>query len=369
MPSTDISCLCEVSKIQYSEIPSAAPRSSAAGLWRRFRICFLGMGLGALFLMLLKNPGVTAAAALDGILLAAKTVLPSTFPYMILSGVMVSSGVTKAMGRLLRRPVEKLFFLPPAGVAVILMGLLSGFPVGAKCAADLYLAGDCTKEEAERLLCFCNFCGPPFILGSVAGFLGSPRAGLVIYLTQTAGMLVLGILLGIAARKKARAKKNADPAVSQAASRRPTMPALAKPFSLLFYESVKSACPAMLQIAGFVVFFSILSGILEKIAPSGGISAAAIPASGWAITALRGILEISGGARAAAASRAAIGLPGAVFCTAFVTVWSGLSVHMQVASFALPAGLRMQSYYLCRIVTAAAVAAASFGICRVAGIC
>lgn len=378
LPGRSLPFLCEVRKIQYREDRKAGGRTRSsfietatpAGFSRGVRLCMLGIALGGLFLLLLKNPAVTAAASLDGILLAAKTVLPSTFPYMILSGVLTGSGVTRSVGKFLRSTVERIFHLPPEGAAVILLGLLSGFPVGAKCAADLYLAGDCTKEEAERMLCFCNFCGPPFILGSVAGFLGSPAAALTIYLTQTAGMLALGVFLGMAARKKA--KKRAADAIHRApdAVREEEPPsgegrAIAKPFSLVFYESVKSACTSMLQIAGFVVFFSILNGILEKISilRSGDGNA-----SRWAITALRGILEISGGARAAAATAPAIGMSGAIFCTALVTVWSGFSVHMQVSSFALPAGLKMGKYYLSHLIMAVIVAAVATGICAAAGI-
>lgn len=103
------------------------------------------------------------------------------------------------------RSHDKAAFLSAAVcAAVILMGAVSGFPVGASCAASLYLSGRCKKEEAERMLCFCNFCGPPFILGGVAGFLNHSGAGLAIFLAQTAVMFSLGILLGIGARRRSR---------------------------------------------------------------------------------------------------------------------------------------------------------------------
>lgn len=65
-----------------------------------------------------------------------------------------------------------------------------------------------------------------------------------------------------------------------------------KSFSLLFYEAVKGACLSMLQIIGFIVFFSILGDLLEKISDllpkTDGISPDAL-----LLPVLRGVLEIS----------------------------------------------------------------------------
>ena len=382
--------------------------------FRRLRLALLTAGIGSLFLLLLKNPAVTASAALDGLLLAVKTVLPSTFPYMILSQLLLSCGAADAVGKALGPMTRRLFFLPPVCAAVILMGAVSGFPVGASCAASLYLSGRCKKEEAERMLCFCNFCGPPFILGGVAGFLHHSGAGIAIFLAQTAVMFSLGILLGIGARRRSR--KNAVSAAG-AADKAPqseispdeaaygkriserTAPAerkvlprnpcagdhginnitlkngaaqneKKKSFSLLFYEAIKGACLSMLQIIGFIVFFSILGDLLEKISDllpkTDGMSPNAL-----LLPVLRGFLEISGGTRAAAAAGLALGkgyIGYAVFFCALATAWSGASVHMQVASFALPAGLSMKKYIRYRLPASFCTALLSLLLVEIFGI-
>lgn len=388
-----------VRRFHKEEAPLPSADAGRFRQFRRLRLALLTAGIGSLFLLLLKNPAVTASAALDGLLLAVKTVLPSTFPYMILSQLLLSCGAADAIGKALGPMTRRLFFLPPVCAAVILMGAVSGFPVGASCAASLYLSGRCKKEEAERMLCFCNFCGPPFILGGVAGFLNHSGAGLAIFLAQTAVMFSLGILLGIGARRRSRksavsaagtadktpqgkispdkaayrggisggtspAERKALPSVPRAGdpgmsndtlkngtARGGAQKEKKKSFSLLFYEAVKGACLSMLQIIGFIVFFSILGDLLEKISDllpkTDGISPDAL-----LLPVLRGVLEISGGTRAAAAAGLAIGKGNvgyAVFFCALATAWSGASVHMQVASFALPAGLSMKKYFRYRL--------------------
>lgn len=47
------------------------------------------------------------------------------------------------------------------------MGIISGYPVGAKIVTEFRKNGECTKAEAERLLAFTNNSGPLFIIGTV----------------------------------------------------------------------------------------------------------------------------------------------------------------------------------------------------------
>lgn len=47
---------------------------------------------------------------------------------------------------------------------VFLLGLLTGYPMGAKLTADLYYAGKISRQEAEYLLTFCNNPSPAFLI-------------------------------------------------------------------------------------------------------------------------------------------------------------------------------------------------------------
>ena len=56
------------------------------------------------------------------------------------------------------------FGLSPGGAYVFLLGLLTGYPMGAKLTADLYYAGKISRQEAEYLLTFCNNPSPAFLI-------------------------------------------------------------------------------------------------------------------------------------------------------------------------------------------------------------
>ena len=116
------------------------------------QLCFGFFALFCLFLIL-RNPDVAIEYITSGLRLCAVTVIPSLFPFLVLSELIVSGGI----GRLLLRPVSGLlaglFRLPPDGCCAILLGMFCGFPVGARAAVSAYDAGRLTRDEAERVIC------------------------------------------------------------------------------------------------------------------------------------------------------------------------------------------------------------------------
>ena len=62
------------------------------------------------------------------------------------------------------RPV---FNVPGEGIFALLMGSISGYPIGAKTVSNLKSQGIINSIESERLIAFTNNSGPLFILGTV----------------------------------------------------------------------------------------------------------------------------------------------------------------------------------------------------------
>jgi hypothetical protein len=52
----------------------------------------------------------------------------------------------------------------------LIPAFLGGYPVGARCVADLYHNKALDKPEAERLLAFCSNAGPAFLFGMVSAY-------------------------------------------------------------------------------------------------------------------------------------------------------------------------------------------------------
>ena len=145
---------------------------------------------------LLLFPDVSAAAAREGVVLCLQTVLPSLFPFFVLSSLLVQSDVPRLLSRAMAGVMYPLFGVSGAGASALILGLLGGYPVGARTVAELYGRGEIAREEAEQLLAFCNNSGPGFFLG-VCGtaVFGSARAGAYLYLIHVGAALVTGILL------------------------------------------------------------------------------------------------------------------------------------------------------------------------------
>ena len=83
---------------------------------------------------------------LKGIRLSVYTVIPSVFPFMVLSSMIVGYGVFDRI-TVLSRPFERLFRVNKNGLCAFLCGILCGFPLGAKCASEAYTQGLLTKDE------------------------------------------------------------------------------------------------------------------------------------------------------------------------------------------------------------------------------
>ena len=130
------------------------------------------------FSALLLLPEVSAQAARDAMLLCAQTLIPSLFPFFVLSSLLIACGASELLSALLSPLMRPLFGLSGAGAAALALGLCGGYPVGARTAAELVENGALSRDEGERLLAFCNNAWPGFLLGVCgAGVFSSSRTG------------------------------------------------------------------------------------------------------------------------------------------------------------------------------------------------
>ncbi len=118
--------------------------------------------IGMLFL-----PTVSVHFAFLGLKLWFTKMIPTLFPFMIISGILIRLDLVRPLCTPLKRLFAGLFGVDEHGAFCILTGFLCGFPMGAKVIADLYKKGDLTLEDAEYLLSFSNNIGPVYFCGYV----------------------------------------------------------------------------------------------------------------------------------------------------------------------------------------------------------
>ena len=278
------------------------------------------LAAAGLAVMLLAQAQTAADAVREGIELCLRAVIPSLFPFFAVSSLLVSLGAAEAAGRLLARPFGRLFRCGGAGCAALLLGLVGGYPVGARTAAALVRQGTLTREEGGRLLTFCNNAGPAFAVG-VAGVtvFASARVGAYLYLIHIAAALATGLLL---CRRGSPSPSAAVPA--------PAVTGLAQ----RLLSAVTDAAAAMGRVCAFVVFALVLLRLAET--ATGTWSA---PAAGF-VELTNGILRLTPDRRGFVTAAALLG-------------WGGLSVYGQTAAVTAGSGIPLGRYLPAKAVQAA----------------
>ena len=281
----------------------------------------------------------TSSAAVEGLLLCGRVLIPSLFPFLVVSSLAINSGLAKIAGAALHKPADRIFKLPGVCATAFILGLVGGYPVGAANAIYLYRSGMCNKTQAERLLAFCNNCGPAFILGIAGATLfGKSSAGFLLYGAHILSSLAVGLIF--------RFYKGKDASCAPAVSAPSSTP---KSLSSLFTRAIKDSAQSVVNVCAYVIFFSVgikllyLSGVI----PFGARLLVALLkpfdlSPSFTEKLIGGFFELTTGVYGVASSGAA--LSSRLAATAFILGWAGLSVHFQVLDFMSDSGLSARPY-------------------------
>lgn len=256
----------------------------------------------------------------DALTLCANILIPSIFPFMVLTNLLISCGFEGMVKAIIKRPFESIFHLNANLACAYFIGLIAGYPQGAYTVCAIYDKGGCTKGEAERAIAFCNNTGPAFVIAGIGGMYGNIKIGVMLYLLQ----ISVSMLYGIVTRPK----------------RISTCPEKADTKEIGFEvipRAVTASVIPMLEICGFVIIFSLLCNL---------ISFAPLPifAKGFVYV----LTEISCGSNFVCNNQLPIALCG------FAVTWSGLCVHLQTHAV-VKDRFSMKRYYIGKAVQSIAV--------------
>ena len=208
-------------------------------------------------------------AAKKGITLWANNVVPSLFPFFVAVELLKHTNLIYFLSIKLDKYMKPIFNLPGVASFPFVMGLISGYPVGAKIVSDLYSNNLCTQKEAERMLAFTNNSGPLFIIGTVGcSFYSNTSIGILLLISHILSSICVGIILGIISRIKF---------ATNTFTANSTQSASANNFSSLLQDDIRiadlggilgsaivSAIKSILMIGGFVTIFSVILSILNN---------------------------------------------------------------------------------------------------------
>ncbi|HEY8530993.1 MAG TPA: nucleoside recognition domain-containing protein [Limnochorda sp.] len=310
-----------------------------------------------LTVMVVLFPRSAFEASVDGLRLWFEVVLPALLPFFAMTQIMMGLGTVHFLGVCLEPVMRPLFRLPGAAAFAVAMGLVSGYPLGAKVTGDLRRNRLCTTVEAERLVAFANTADPLFMSGAVAvGMFGQAYLGAVFSLAHYASVVLVGLLMRYHGRNEpppqappgGQLLQRALDALYQARARD------GRPFGQLFGDVVRDSMIQLLFIGGTIMVFSVLLRVAtitgtvpwvaqNLVAPILGL-VGLDPDLAHALAA--GFFELDLGSRAAA--QAAAPLHDRAVVASAILAWSGLSVHAQVAAMLHGTGCRMAPYVFAR---------------------
>lgn len=273
-------------------------------------------------MLILFNPQSSLIYARRGMELCCDILAPSLFPFFVCSGLLIYSGFCEVLSKIFRPVMRPLFNVGGAGAAAFILGIISGYPLGASTACSLYDSGYLSKSECERLLAFCNNSGPLFILGSIGtAIYHSPKIGILLYIAHIFAALSVGLIFRFY-------KKNDTSAAS--------IPIYTKDGSYgeIFQKALAGSINSILTVCGAVIFSSVIASIMADI----------LPLDGFFKTIFLSLCELTTGIKSIHALNATIWLK--LVLSAAAAGFAGFCVHLQVMGVAAGRGISLLPYIL-----------------------
>lgn len=272
---------------------------------------------------LLLYPKNTAQGIRNGLTLLGTDLIPSLFPFMVLSTYISHSSLSQAAAQFLGKPARFLFKTGGNGIIAFILGALGGYPVGAKTVSELYTQGKITLNETERLFYWCINPAPAFVITAVGVFmLGSFSSGVILYCSCILASLTMGILCRFLSDGKKTQFENTSESK--------------KPQKNIFVKSVSEGTEAMLAVCGWVLTFSAISSICEIFGKER-----------TEVLFLKSVLEVTTGCKTAASN--GFGVP----VIAGIIGFGGFAVLFQVAAYADICGIQIKRLLCSRLINAA----------------
>lgn len=284
-------------------------------------------------------------AANSGLKLWANAVVPSLFPFFVATELLSHTNVISILGEYLNCIMRPLFNVPGEGSFPFIMGIISGYPTGAKIVAKLKNDGICSEIEAERLLAFTNNSGPLFIIGTVGiSLFGNIEIGVLLLITHILACITVGFIFRFW-------KYNNN---SQNINKRNNYNHSSSFASLgsIIGTSITNATRTIVLIGGFIVIFSVIISIIN----SSGILALMCNIFNPIFSLLKinpefssgfisGIIELTNGLNIITAiPEKAISIN--IILCAFLLGFGGISVLLQVFSITSEANISIKPYII-----------------------
>ncbi len=217
---------------------------------RKERIKSLGLLLGftVTAVWFLCRPQALATGISRGLSVSAGVIIPTLYPFMILSGLLTESPLCRTPGRLSSAITRRLFGLPGCCGPAILISMVGGYPAGAIAIGRLRQQGQISVQQAQRMTRFCVNGGPGFVIATVgSGLMGSTKAGVLLFCAHVGVSVLTGLWLA-----RGHRRDRWEPTQESLPPRR------------TIATIVSDTCGALLTMCGFVILAAAVLSLLES---------------------------------------------------------------------------------------------------------
>jgi len=303
-------------------------------------------------------PDQALEASIRGLNMWLEIVFPSLLPFFITAELLIGFGVVKFIGIIFKPIMRPIFNVPGEGGFAWIMGMVSGYPSGAKFSVRLREEEQLTRLEAERLISFTNASSPLFIFGAISvGFLHDARLGILIAISHYLGNALVGVCMRFHGRReevKKEAKKKPSVVLAFREMHR-TRLSDTRPFGKIIGDAVLSSIQTLVMIGGFIILFSVFTKLLFLIGISPIIAYVfqfflnilGLPLD-LGLPLFSGLFEITSGAQMIS-QITTDSVFAKVIVISFILGFNGFSVQAQVASIIAKTDIRFAPYFFARL--------------------
>lgn len=292
------------------------------------------------------------SAVKSGLSLWANSVIPSLFPFFVATELLMNTNIVNQLGFILNKFMKPFFNVRGEGAFALAMGIISGYPVGAKIATNFRQNNICTKEECERLLSFTNNSGPLFVIGTVGILMfKSTTIGVLLFITHLLGSISVGIIFRFWKKNKISNNYIKYSNFGNSKHKNVSLNNLGE----ILADSITSATSTILLIGGFIVLFSSIISILNSSGILNHCSLLLTPLFNFlnidvsfCLPLIGGIIEITNGI-SSISNIACRKLSINIITTSFLLGFGGISVLLQVLSITSKTDLSIKPYILGKI--------------------
>ena len=262
----------------------------------RFILLFL------LLLLLLIYAREVKEGVIYGMGISFTTVIPTLFPFFILSDLLVTDVEVNHTG-IVQKYLARIMHISQKLVPSVALGYLCGFPLGVMAAAGYYKEGMIDEGEMDSAIFLGTNPSAAFVISGIGtGIYGSVSIGIILYFSVIISSAIVGRFSN----------------QTSSISRKPGV-ILRQRFSLV--DSISSAGRTSISVASYIIFFSALISLLS-----------AMVRSELATGVFSMLLEIS--CASLMIAKSSVTLEAKYVLTAFSLGFSGMSMQMQAMAMA-----------------------------------